>query len=397
MPDSKTRARRPRWLENLKAHGQTVKYGLLFSAVVALSACGGTGVSTSSNSFNRNMFAKSSFVAPKSIQAAPAQSLQNSSLSNTDNKENEKIADTELKVASLESGAGQPRDIAGPGSEQEAVEFLEPADLVGASLSETIAEASGLIDLAACTKGLSGVLATTRAGSNLLAVNGLGEEANGLPVSDLPILAAAAGADPAPSAGMLETPVEPVPVAALSSSMSATEALLISAYQQTGRHYTDGGQTPAAGFDSSGFTRWVYGQRGINLPRDIKRQVAGGRQVAKEDLRPGDLLVYRVATKTGDSYHVGIYTGQGNFLHAAAKSGVVTETAAFGPQYAPFFVGGRRYYDDPNAAPLSDGQKMAAASSAVKVALAELGPNDKPVRAVKKAPAKSKAKARKKK
>jgi hypothetical protein len=77
---------------------------------------------------------------------------------------------------------------------------------------------------------------------------------------------------------------------------------------------------------------------------------------------------------------VGIYSGQGNFLHASPKAGVVTETDAFGPQYAPYFLNGRRFFDDPGAAPLSDNQKMAATSTAVKLALTELGPNDKVVK-----------------
>ncbi len=400
MPDYISRVHhQPQWLDQVKTQGKTaLKHLVFFSAIATLTACGGTSVTSSTASFNRNLFAKSSFVAPKSlttsIQAAP----DSASVPLATTVDNQVAPEVDTLVAGSDKVEGQSDIYENAEMNQAAsdqIEFLEPADLETNILAGVIAEAPGLINLALCTKGLSGELVTTRAGYNLLAVNGLGEGDEGLPVSDLPILAASAlAADPAPSAGMVEPAVVPAVASLSASAVSTTEALLISAYQQTGRHYKEGGQTPAAGFDAAGFTRWVYGQRGINLPKDIKRQVAGGRQVAKEDLRPGDLMVYRDAGQNGDSYHVGIYTGQGNFLHAVAKSGVVTETAAFGPQYAPFFVGGRRYYDDPNAAPLSDGQKMAAASSAVKVALAELGPNDKPDRKVRKRTTKAKTKAK---
>lgn len=254
-----------------------------------------------------------------------------------------------------------------------------PAAQSGSQLQS--ARAEGLIDQSICTKGLNSSIATSLAGGDLLAANNLGDGKKFVTARVAPVLTAAdlAKNPPAPSAGATDLTDTPK-----SGVGSPTEGLLIAAYQQTGRAYRAGGQNPEAGFDASGFTRWVYGQRGITLPRQSSQQAVGGRQVAKEDLRPGDLLVYRDPSGQSNEFHVGIYTGQGNFLHAASKSGVVTETAAFGPQYSPFFVSGRRYLDDPKAAPLSEGQKMAAASSAVKLALSELGPNDKPERSTKK-------------
>ncbi len=159
----------------------------------------------------------------------------------------------------------------------------------------------------------------------------------------------------------------------LSSKACLTESILVTAYRQAGRPYKNGGQSPQSGFDGAGYTAWVFSQAGLELPKGAKRQAEGGQAVTKERLRPGDLVVYRdPAVKVNGGYHVGIYTGGGNFIHAAPKTGLVTETAAFGPQFAPYFVGGRRYYDEPSAAPLSEAQKMAAASSAVKLALSEL-------------------------
>lgn len=241
----------------------------------------------------------------------------------------------------------------------------------------------GLISLVECTTGLNGHLLTSRAGEIFLYDNGLSTEE--------PLRQAEAGlfspiglglgsgvmnvAKAAPSAGTSGK-------TALATQSTApkdglTQFLLTQAYKQSGRPYKTDGQTPETGFDAAGYTRWVYAQKGVKLPRDVGAQAKSGRQVIQEELRPGDLLVYRDASKPDNEYHVGIYTGQGNFLHTTSKTGVVTETAAFGRQFAPYFVGGRRYFDDPEAAPLSDAQKMAATSSAVKLALAQLGPNDK--------------------
>ncbi|MDL2259461.1 C40 family peptidase [Deltaproteobacteria bacterium OttesenSCG-928-K17] len=269
----------------------------------------------------------------------------------------------------------------------------DAASVQTASLPGAQSRSEDLIDQTNCARGLSGSMATSLAGGVLLTANNLSDGKTFVQARVAPMLTSEElmKSQPAPSAGTSDAFDAAAPKTGFSSP---TEGLLIAAYQQTGRHYSAGGQSPATGFDASGFTRWVYGQRGITLPHQASQQAIGGRQVPKEELKPGDLLVYRDPTGQTDQYHVGIYTGQGNFLHAAAKSGVVTETAAFGPQYSPYFVSGRRYFDDPKAAPLSEGQKMAAASSAVKLALSELGPNDKPDRSTPKA--KSKAGKKKK-
>ncbi|MDR1043498.1 MAG: C40 family peptidase [Candidatus Adiutrix sp.] len=329
-----------RWLSSIRYKGRAALQGLAaICSVLTLSACLAS-TTTSSASYSQNL--------SSAEKAAPA-------------AENTPAAAPDASVA---VAAAEPV----------AVAATEPAAAPAAASEESV------IDQRLCTQGLQGDLATGQAGLALLLANGLGGEetaAEGPGPDRLTPGALLAASSPAPSAGAVESlPSAPLSIS-LNLSAGATEALLIAAYQQTGRHYKVGGISPATGFDSSGFTRWVYGQRGINLPRDVKQQIAGGRLVSKEELRPGDLLIYRDLTNKSENYHVGIYTGQGNFLHAAAKAGVVTETAAFGPQYSPYFLGGRRYYDDPQAAPLSDAQKMAAASSAVKLALAELGPDDK--------------------
>ncbi len=364
----------------------------ILASLLILTACTST-IGSSTASYDRQLFARSSFVAPKAVP-----SEQRSTASERQSTPAASVAPAATPapaVTAAAPSAGSPAPTAAPAAP---MEVQAPATAEAQAMVEAIPFLEpGVIDQRACSLGAGVELTTSRAGECMLTANGLpGDDALDPQAAPALIVAGASAGSPVIEAA----PSEP---AALHVKLGQTEGLLVAAYQQTGRHYKAGGQAPSTGFDAPGFTRWVYSQRGLNLPRDAKKQALGGRQVAKEELRPGDILVYRDPNGKNDEYHVGIYTGQGNFLHAAAQAGVVTETGAFSPQFAPYFVGGRRYYDDPQAAPLSDNQKMAAASRAVKLALAELGPNDKLDRTIKskpksapKAAATSKSKAKKK-
>ena len=79
--------------------------------------------------------------------------------------------------------------------------------------------------------------------------------------------------------------------------------------------------TTEKGFDCSGFTAYVFAQFNIDLPHSSKSQNKEGYWIEKSDLRPGDLVFFNTDGK-GIS-HVGIYLGDGEFIHSASDKGVM--------------------------------------------------------------------------
>jgi cell wall-associated NlpC family hydrolase len=83
------------------------------------------------------------------------------------------------------------------------------------------------------------------------------------------------------------------------------------ALSQLGVPYVWGGATPGQGFDCSGLTMWAYRQVGIDLPHYGGDQWNAGIHVARSQLQPGDLVFFY-----SDIHHMGMYLGDGKFVHA---------------------------------------------------------------------------------
>ncbi len=112
------------------------------------------------------------------------------------------------------------------------------------------------------------------------------------------------------------------------------------AQQSVGSAYRWGGSSPA-GFDCTGFVMWVYAQFGVALPHDEAGQLASGALVGADDLQPGDILVFANTYRRGLS-HVGIYVGDGRFVHAVDESHGVVVSSLWDGYWAPRLVGASR-------------------------------------------------------
>lgn len=107
-----------------------------------------------------------------------------------------------------------------------------------------------------------------------------------------------------------------------------------------GSRYVSGGSSPS-GFDCSGFTQYVYGKCGVTLSRTSYTQATQGTAVNKSELQPGDLLLFHYYGNSSIG-HVGIYVGNGKFIHAAnSNRGVVYDSIESG-YYADNYAGARR-------------------------------------------------------
>ena len=94
--------------------------------------------------------------------------------------------------------------------------------------------------------------------------------------------------------------------------------------------------SPSSGFDCSGFTRFVYAHFGIDLPHYSGSQFGEGRSVSRGALRPGDLVFF------DGLGHVGIYIGDGRFIHAP-HSGTRVSIDSLSGWYGSRYDGARRF------------------------------------------------------
>jgi cell wall-associated NlpC family hydrolase len=96
------------------------------------------------------------------------------------------------------------------------------------------------------------------------------------------------------------------------------------ARQQIGTRYRLGATSPDRGFDCSGLVVYVMRHLGISLPRTAALQARVGEEIVRDrsELRPGDLLTFGRGSRIS---HVGIYSGNGRYIHASSGRGQVLE------------------------------------------------------------------------
>jgi len=129
------------------------------------------------------------------------------------------------------------------------------------------------------------------------------------------------------------------PSRGVATGLSQARNIISTAMEYLGTEYRSGGASPG-GFDCSGFVMYVFSQHGISLPHSSRAQAGLGVQVEKSELQPGDLVFFATG-EAGHINHVGIYTGEGNFIHASTNRGI-TVTGLGESYYSSCYICARR-------------------------------------------------------
>jgi len=125
------------------------------------------------------------------------------------------------------------------------------------------------------------------------------------------------------------------------SAGANTADLVLQALGLIGTRYTFGGSSPDAGFDCSGFVRHLFDTTlGRVLPRTSSEMSRLGDKIEHDSLAPGDLVFYNTRRKSFS--HVGIYIGEGRFIHAPSKGRAVEIVEMSERYWVGRFNGARR-------------------------------------------------------
>lgn len=143
--------------------------------------------------------------------------------------------------------------------------------------------------------------------------------------------------------GLLNKAEGGAPARLLDSMRDTASDLVLSAMNFLGVRYTRGGNSLENGFDCSGFTRHIFEMSvGLVLPRRADEQARDSSllPIRKEDLKPGDLVFFNTMRATFS--HVGIYVGEGKFIHAPRTGSAVRVEDMRDSYWSKRFTGARR-------------------------------------------------------
>lgn len=130
------------------------------------------------------------------------------------------------------------------------------------------------------------------------------------------------------------------PFRAPAQCFGCADRLLVTAYSLLGTPYVYGGYSPERGFDCSGFVKYVYQTNfPVSLPSSAPLQYQVGVPLSRDELEPGDLVFFRHRSR---GWHVGMYVGDGSFVHAPRRRKTVTVAPLDSPYFRNTYVGARR-------------------------------------------------------
>ncbi len=129
------------------------------------------------------------------------------------------------------------------------------------------------------------------------------------------------------------------------------DSLVTLAKAQIGTRYKLGAKAPGKAFDCSGLVQWVMAAFNLDLPRTSREQAKAGIEIPKDptQLRPGDLLYFGKGKTVS---HIGIYVGDGKYVHAAnRRKGVIEASLPTGTKATTWWKGARRIFGGADNAP----------------------------------------------
>lgn len=127
------------------------------------------------------------------------------------------------------------------------------------------------------------------------------------------------------------------------SSVAEREAIIASARSMLGVRYQYGGESPGSGFDCSGLVQYAYQHAGIEVPRTTREQYRVSLLLPRNALQPGDVIFFHDRSTSRVS-HVGIYLGNGQFIHSPSSGKRVSVADLNDPHWRRRYTSGGRLF-----------------------------------------------------
>lgn len=141
--------------------------------------------------------------------------------------------------------------------------------------------------------------------------------------------------------GCASRPVAPPGAALPPAADGARLTVVEAARNMLGAPYRPGGTSPR-GFDCSGLVSYSHGHAGIPVPRTAREQFSAAKPVGRRDLLPGDLVFFNTEGRWVS--HVGIYVGEGLFVHAPSSGKQVSLESLDNPYWRRRIIGAGHYF-----------------------------------------------------
>ena len=130
---------------------------------------------------------------------------------------------------------------------------------------------------------------------------------------------------------------------------TAAQELVNESMSYLGIRYRFGGTSPETGLDCSGLVQAVFRNAlGLDLPRTAHEMASQGDKISRQELKPGDLVFFNTMRRAFS--HVGIYMGDGRFMHSPSSGGSVRIESMSTQYWAKRFNGARRLLEEDNSA-----------------------------------------------